>query len=556
MRNLKLFSFFIAILFLSSCGKKAQYITVIPQDADLVIAYNTKSIAQKGKLEKFTETNMFKVAYEAMKKEKPEIADKVKEIVKDPLITGINFLENVYMYFSYREKENQFFAVVGKMDNSKKYESFIEEMSKLAKEEIKIEDGKDYRFIKKSDVLMAWSKEKIVILSAINRKSRENLEAKMEKIFSAKKEDALISNSNFNEFLDNLGDFGMWVSTDFVEELPELKEMKSLINIDLKGNYLHAYCDFEDGAVVTKYNVTLNDDLKGKLADSKIFGDGSNNDLYKFVGANNYATYKLSMNIEEYVKMMLDQIPLAKMQKGKADDEIQDKLGMSIDEVLKSFDGDFLFTVNSIKFKEVERENYKEVRVFDETSGEYKETYELVTEMKMEPRPLMSFIANMTSDKLFGNLVKLIPDGIAEKTGDFYTAEIEGFTVYFGYLNKKLVITNEMSVIEAASADKAVAKSVVDSDKYGEFKDKISLLYLNLNYDSYEVSVKEAIEKEMGNKEKELFMAMIKIYDYFILKQTDTTKGEAVLKLRSKDDNSLHSIMQNIDDNLDKMMSM
>lgn len=156
----------VLIALLTDCANKAEYTSVIPQDASLVLGFNLKSMYQKSGLQgesgkKLTATwgNLFLNGL-------GENNDaKMKGYLKDPQQTGLKLTDKVYVFSGYQSK---YFGAVVRVADKGKLKRFLEAGSK------KLNNEKGLYYSMNDNSVITFNESALLLLSS-QYPSDENL---------------------------------------------------------------------------------------------------------------------------------------------------------------------------------------------------------------------------------------------------------------------------------------------------------------------------------------------------------------------------------------------
>jgi hypothetical protein len=167
------------------------------------------------------------------------------------------------------------------------------------------------------------------------------------------------------------------------------------------------------------------------------------------------------------------------------------------------------------------------------------------------PFPLVSIGFTVNGQKGFDNILSLLPQELAEKTGDFYTLRIPGmemFGIYFAYKDNRVLVTDDADVMSAFTG-KSLDKTLKDNLISKEYINSPNLFYLNLNYDSYPQNIKLMLNSGMlGNgKDAEVLLSLLNTFKGLSAWQVDNYNSAASLSFKDNSKNSLAILLTLID---------
>jgi hypothetical protein len=195
----------------------------IPKDANLVTVIDVFSIARKGKLNEISDLKLFRTAKKELKNENKKMSVLMDVLIEDPTISGINFTSDVFAFYVNEAKDEQFTCISAELSDSKEFATLLITTLNDIEIEYNIETKNEISYIVLKDIALGWDNDKVIFLSSLNYKSRENLGFEVENILSLKEENQISANQDFNNFYNNKKDVSLWLSTDMFEDMREIK---------------------------------------------------------------------------------------------------------------------------------------------------------------------------------------------------------------------------------------------------------------------------------------------------------------------------------------------
>lgn len=352
LKNIAFFAF--GLFLLASCNKTANLddaSKAIPKDAVSVTAINLPSLFQKADFESVKQMDFYKAMLDSMKGNDVFMRD----IMRDPRKSGVDFMKNVYVVQDYN------FANASKGDNgmtalmSLSNVGDFETMLKNMKADAKIESKDGIKFIvstpqndenddntegyyrhKESRSVIAWN-DKMAIITSYTEGSD------FIKYFKTKADESIAKNEQFGKLFGTKHDVYTYMSFDKLADDPQIKGGAGMMNIDpkaLKGNYATGYSDFENGQIVSKSDYQINAELRKEWG--LMFKDNVKTDFSNYLKGNNLG-FAMTLGLDvKGIKEIINTNPQFKaaLEMGKGD------AGFSTDDIFKAFDGDMVVTAS------------------------------------------------------------------------------------------------------------------------------------------------------------------------------------------------------------------
>ncbi|UZR93732.1 DUF4836 family protein [Chondrinema litorale] len=250
-----IFASFTFTIFLNGCKEERSVQSYIPKDASAIITLNTSNIVTKLLFQnfeginpkiliKFTELFFFE---SSSRKKSP-----LNEIFNQPISTGLNLLDDIYLYTNDIENENQkYTGIFWKMNDSKKFDEFFtNNVSK--KYSITLNKTENYNtgYFKDYGFSLGWNKELLVAIFPYNDTKPGNTLNKLNEIFELKPSESIIEDDNFNNLSDSDDDMTIFARPSQLKPLTQ-KFIPDAFNGGIK--YFNAFINFDDDQV--KINV-------------------------------------------------------------------------------------------------------------------------------------------------------------------------------------------------------------------------------------------------------------------------------------------------------------
>lgn len=340
-------AFLVSSLFLFSCkkGSTPEHTRLIPKEAGVVFKVDLKSLTSKTiSLQELLSEESFK----GMGQEE-EKAKHSSKVLKKFLDSGIDLLNNVYLFASNLESSSPKGGLTFAIDNEDKFLKFLQDEAFWkevrepkptinAKEKIKIatfENG----------TKIAW-KNKVGLFAGGEKYKPTDDEVK--KLFEMSESESLVSNSSFQEAINKSFDVAIWLDADKVSKASTQGNMQAtmIVNIlaDTKDSYFTIGTNFEKGKIVTTIDYAGNEYMQ-KVND-QIARNTISADLLKNIPFAEPSTgFSIALNLEGVWKFFRDKGIV-----GEIDRELKD-INLNGDLLIRTFTGEILGVSERVDFE-------------------------------------------------------------------------------------------------------------------------------------------------------------------------------------------------------------
>lgn len=327
------------MLFIMSCGSsvsdKDQMANFIPGDAGVVVRVKPDVLMEKADFEAMKKMEFFQDGL----KEAQEESEALAAILENPVKSGINLEKSSFLSLFFKGEKDPGIGIYIPLSDRSKFEELLETLT-ADFEKTELTDGSLFADNEGSIVV----KDNMAILIFEDKGDYTS--------FIGDKENSVVRNSNFTKFLKGKGDMSYWMSSAPFMEMMGTGEMVRTLKMfkeeDLKNNYSHGHVVFGDGMIDMQGKVDLSRGLKSDL--SLVFGKGVDHDFSKdFPAENLQGIYTVSISLKGTYQLTKEYF-----MSGMVESEIEDQLGLSIDEFTNAFSGEMAmgFYINPEAFEE------------------------------------------------------------------------------------------------------------------------------------------------------------------------------------------------------------
>jgi len=610
IKSIGIILFGISALFLSSCSSSPENLKVIPEETNIVSVIDVYSIIKKGKLTEISDLKFFKTFKKEIRSENKKVSKIIDNIIEDPTLLGIDFQTDVFVYYINEAQDEKFVCLSAEIKSEEKFFEFIENVLDKSDVEFDIEKEKNYSYtIVGNEIAIGWDSDKVILLTAENYKSRENLDLEIETLFELKEKDQITAKEEFNKFYSNKKDISVWLSTNLFEGNYVFKKIEKEIDFDITDNYISAYLNFDDDNISLKTQFSPNSEIQKMMDENNVWDNKFNSKLLRFFPKQNFATASISINPISYYNILEQEDNFEKIQsefeketeinlkdlfeeiKGSAvyslfgfenveytymgygygfnenKAELLDKkypisevgyLSEEKKELLNQgetikcgkFSGKYCINIKNILDNdgtiETAIENDSKINWY-EGGWDYGKYIETTNE---EFLPLMGMAIDIKDSKTIKKLIDKIPEGEINKRSNYYEFTIDNrYPAYFAFNESICFITNDKKSIKAFKDGGYSTDNLGGSDISYDITNSSFYTFLNLNYDEYPKDLKKQLNANQNDKEKKMLKIWNDLYKSMELKQVDKNSIEIILNMKDNESNSLNTIITTIDDN-------
>lgn len=424
LRFKSLFLFFavaVTLIAFTGCQSGDSYRKLIPADATLVCSSNLQTLSQDSK---FGDSELSSKILDYLDDlDDSDIQEKIEAIVKDPAESGIDLRKPVYFFMT-----SDYSGLVMKVYKEKKVEEMLELLHDYDSSCSKVKDEDDYKYVNIEDGwVVGFNDDALIMLFSIDGEFSSNrLKREIAKLMSQDEDDQYFAHDNPFDDAAEAAPLCVMVKGKIIDCLPldsydkrELDEFnsiyKSVCGIKIEDMNVFYTVTFEKNEAVLKAKVYCNDESDTK----KLIG----NLPYKTLKGD-YAGYTPDDDDEPIVVAAgLDGSKIVDMMKAlpQYDMLVENAKSNGIDviDVIKSIDGDMMFTLT------------------DYYTGDWRE----------EPEYVFGYYGTFTSTDFAQDLIDLVETADitnVKSIGDGqYLIGDDNFSVHVGIRDKKLFVSKK-----------------------------------------------------------------------------------------------------------------
>jgi hypothetical protein len=481
---------------LFSCSSKSDLAKHIPKDANVVLAFDVKSMGYKSlNFKEILTLDNVKKALSDLGKEDTATANFEN--------SGIDFLSKAY-FFAKATENAPYGGVIVALSDAKKFETFLKENDKDIK--ISKEGSVNVASFEAETAIVVWNDSEVILLFGKEKVKELALNAA-----NLKEENSLAANNSvFADLEKESADISCWVNFENLEKLiPAYAATTGMFNF--KETYLTATCNFEDGQIVVKSKYTTNKEAAEKL--TFVRSSVSKELASTLPGHSVIGMLGFALDMEK-IYAYLDKEKMMDAYGGV----VTQSTGLTAKEFFDMLNGDIAMTVNGIQMKEVKSLNW--------TTGEE------VTNQVPDPE-YFAALGVGNKDNLQKLLQHLEQSGMLTKAENVYSYQDKVFITEQG---STLIITGSAAMKDLAVSGK---NEKLNDELMSVLTGNSSSFYLNLN------NVPDAV---YASTQSPMVGSNIKNSEVEDILVTGTntsatvTSGTFVIRFKNKSENSLVTV--------------
>ena len=491
-------AFTLLIVTLSCSRKTSDSINSIPDHASIVASIHPEQIYNKGRISSL-ESLTKSVRNEFM-----------RSIVKDPLKSGIDMSEYIYLFIYFIEDE-PVMGITADLKNHEKFKKMIEEINKNDNQQIISHKGYSMITPEGDDVALAWDEKQVILLASTQKTmTPDDWQTELAGLFEQRREQSISSVADFRNFAGKMKDINIWITGDDLKKIlaktKSLKDMEFDLPVNLENNYNHVFVKFTDGAMNIHSEMHLSDDVKKVTETLQLTKESLNRDLLTISPGNDLLmALAFSVKTDRVVKLIKK---FNRPQTEGLSDQVEKATGVPGNDILDALNGDFVLSVNGApEGSAIPVEILIGIGLDDETLQE----------------------------KLLGSVGNLAQ---VENEGDFFMINAAGMKLYSGIVKGIWVVTNVPGYKDAITG-KGLKNTLYDSE-FKEYAGGSVGMYMNLDLTTYPAGLQSVIASGGAPKTLEL---LTESFDYMGM-ESSNYENNIILKTSKEKENSLYTMLR------------
>jgi Domain of unknown function (DUF4836) len=447
----------ISFLVLSCSKKEINVFEFIPENATAVVTVNPGSLYEKGRIDELNSL------------ENQMGGDSIfKALIENPEISGINI--KAYSAIFMFGEGSQYISMISPVEDEKALGNFIKNLEKEMDIPFEYSKDKGFNFASAGSSSLVWNESVFIVMSMKNGFSNVSLNEKIIEIANLEKEQTVLLDKDFNNFVAKQKDINLWINSSNV---PQLKVMGGVLNMfgGIKNNYGQMYLDFQDGFMSLTTNLRFNHDIKATIDKYNFLDKNAIKELLEYIPSKDLffvANTSISPDkLNSLLKFINDDYD-------QSMNEIEKELNLEPNDLKKIFSGEIAFSINGIKTGKVNAKNFEKFRFI------------LATRLK--------------NKIIFNKFIELAKQKteVVEKDGYYIIIEDE-FPLYMTLNNNDLVVSSVEEIILEISSKGKIKENVTKAE-FSEILTKNPVcFFLNLDRETYPEEINDFIDKEGGS---------------------------------------------------------
>ena len=542
MRLFQMGMVMLTLIVLASCSSKKANLTAIPKDAGFVMVFDGKALSSKSGVDDFTQTKAYKKLISELSEDEMSHLSEFEYIFKDTKESGLG-INDEFIFFTKMTDGGPSVGLVFKVLDRSKLDMLMKRLMDDDDTDVEIvEDADTYTMMLPDDEgIFAWNNNQFLIL-VHEELAAEALLNEAKALLKQSDGESINANKTYAAFYEKKKDISLWFDYDMISEnLPPAQQMMiaSQLPFNMSGTSMNAYISFEKGKVVAEYESVLNDEMKKFMEEYKFINDDFDTDVLKMLPKMSYANFEISINLFDYYHMFIDMYKEKQVDTEMYTKQVEQEVGMTIDELLKSFSGEMAVSLHGIHMAE-------------KTSMEYalndNGEFEMLEKTSLKPELLYSAVIKFNNDKIWNLIEEKASEMGLKKTGGYYS--IPQANISITYINSTMLITNDSILIQKEIADGSIDPNMASTDVTSHLQNFPSYMELNMDIDEYPEDVIKFI-KEEGKDYSEGIFNVLNTYKRLQVVPTDIYSAKIILELKDDSKNSLDVILHNMDETTD-----
>ena len=543
------------IISVASCSKSGNLYNVIPKNATIVAVFNGKTLSKKSGIENFASTNAYKKIKENLTGDELANFTILDPIFNNSKESGIDFNSD-YIFYSYKKEASNYMVFTFSLLDKSKFAEMVEKVNKTNGNKLKIESDGDYSYFKLEDQnspILIWDKSKLLFIIASNKEmTKEAYLAEGKILLEQKPKMSINENKNFSKFLKDQKDISLWIDyAAFMDNLPPMQKMivQNKVPYDMTGTVMKVFADFQNGKLVFDFKVDMSKELESFFGKNKIMKDKFNTDLISVLPIKSYANLSTAIDFMALYQMVSSAMNQNQQDMQQLDTQVESMTGMTLKEALNEFSGELTFNIHGIGLEDVEVTDYMAYEMA-KSKGDIKN----YTKKVKSPILYYTIGATLNSDKFINVVIKNL-EGMAKKTGDFYSLNAGSMTGYFGLYGTKFIYTNDKILIEKIANKKTDDNNLKNSNIGKTLESASSYAFIDLNLDNYPPEVVQYFKSQIGDDLSDVLIKSLGIYNKLEFISKSSKESQIVLWLKDNKTNSLEVLINSFDENIEAIMN-
>lgn len=358
--------------------------------------------------------------------------------------------------------------------------------------------------------------------TSMNEWYQDDLAGVAEMAINMDKEEGLLTDKDFNNFLGKQKDINAWFSTNNLKGISSIGEISEGLDMmgGIKNNYGHAFAEFQNGYMSLKTNLRFNASWKETIDKYNFLDEKAIKDILNYIPSEDLI-FIGNTNIDPEKVFGLLKFINKDFDSGLK--EITRELNVEEEELKNIFAGEVAFSFHAKKNNDIKTDK-----------------------IDLDGMPTGVYAARIKNPANFEKLISKAVEmnAINEKNG--YYSISNGIPVYLLKVKNDMVVSNDEDIIREIAETGKVKENVTTAPYQEILVSNPVCFFLNLNRDSYSDEMKEMLDKNLGNeyiKGVETFGNQLKSLTF----SANLEEWEFRVDLVDNNENSLYTLLSQMD---------
>lgn len=495
-----------SLLFVA-CNSKPDNLTLIPEDANLVVTADLRSMAVKASLGDVMKMPLFETLEKELRAENRNLSVLMDDIKKNPTASGITFDDGLAYWIMMPDENESYQCLSMSLSSRRKFENTARTLFSDLTPESKVYLYEKIYFMKSGwNSMVAWDNDKALVISAMSPYS----EVKMKKALAAvfKSESNILDNADFSKFRKNQEDISLWLNMEIFNKIPELKQVYAQTGNEyleyFDGTYMHSHMSFDKEKIDFDFEMRPGEKMKA-LYQSNFYLEKFNQNLLKKLPSENYISMSFAVNMPVYYDVMMK----SNMQMNGLDSLFTASTGMELKPLMESLNGSVVMSLYNF-----------------------------------DPMPRFALALDLKNNDLLKSLIEKSPNYMTNgeiqiiKTGEM------AFYIYCG--KDFCIVANDEELVQSAALGENISPALFD-DQTGKNMAKYPVyMNINLNFGQYPGLIANQLQ---APGPVAIALNMIDSYASSLeMKSIDQYHTKMILNTENKNKNSLFALISLINE--------
>ena len=499
--------FVITSLIISSCSNPDNKVfKLIPESAMAVVSFHPGRLMEKGRIQEV----------EILKKEasKHELS---KKLFENPESSGIEM--DAYSAFFLLSGDTEYACFVMPLASKTNFELLLDEIEKESGEEMSKSNIGSYESRNLHNTLIVYNSSFLFLIKEMDEWSGTDLSVVAESIINLDKNEALITDKDFSNFLGKQKDMNAWISSNNLKGISDLGEGMDIFG-GIKNNYGHIFADFQDGFMTMNTNLRFNASWQETIDKYNFMDEKAIKEVLHYIPSENLL-FVGNTNIDS--ERIFDLLKFVNNDFERSMEEMTQKMGIDKDELMNIFSGEAAFSFNAIKTEDIESEN-----------------------ISVDGLPTAVFASRIKNTKNFEDFFDKAKEEaeFTEKEGYYQVAN--GIPAFMVITGKDLVVSNNEEIIREIASEGKLKENVTLSEFGNKLSSNPVCFFLNLNRDSYTEEMKQMLDEKFP---RDIPLEMDKISKGLesLSFSANLEEWEFRVDIKNKEQNFLYTLLSQLD---------